>query len=312
LGETASRIDVRRVRSAALWRLLYGLLPLGQRLNALISWFVAPRGLIAVPWGRHWLTIDAAWLGVLSTASAPIYQAPRRQSPEFFALVVPLLAGCGEGIIADIGANIGVYTINFRAADTRPIVAFEPEPSIFALLARNVSDNALASVTVRNVACGDQPGMSGFRGGINGEIVGDDADGTMSVPVVRLDDELRGTRVAFIKIDCEGYEWHVLNGSRDLMATWRPALFVELHPKLISRYGHSLYDVCDLLRSRYELEFWQFNPHLRARFGALRFLARYRQSLRRFPGEAAMLAQAAQQPVPDQIFLCAPPRGERH
>jgi len=299
---------VRRMRGAGFWRGVHALLPLGQRFNPLIALFTGSGGLIAVPWGRHWLTIDARWLRVPSTAAAPIYRTPRRQNPEFFAFVAPMLAASGPGAIVDVGANIGVYTLNFRGITDAPVVAFEPDPASFALLAKTVADNGLRSVTLRNVACGDAPGRLNFVSGINGAVTADNERGTGDVPVVRLDDALAGQPIALIKIDCEGYEWQVLNGCRDIIATQRPSLFVELHPKLVGRYGHSLAEVCDLLRPHYYLAFWEADPMQRGRWRWLRFLARYGGGLRRLAGEQDMLGRATGARAPDQIFLCATPR----
>lgn len=298
---------VRRLRGAVVWRGLQRVLPLGQRFNALIAMFVAPEGLIAVPWGRYRLIVDASWLRVPSTASAPIYRAPRRQNPEFFGLVAPLLEASRKGVIVDVGANIGVYTLNFRELTATPIVGFEPDPASFALLATTVADNGLPSVTLRNVACGDAPGSLNFVSGINGAVAADGDSGSV-VPVVRLDDALAGQRIAFIKIDCEGYEWQVLNGCRDVIATQRPSLFVELHPKLISRYGHSLAQVCDLLRPHYHVAFWEADGPRRVRWRWLRFLTRFGSGLRRLADEREMLSRTAGAGAPDQIFLCATPR----
>lgn len=298
---------VRRMRGAGFWRGLQRALPLGQRFHALIAAFVEPEGLIAVPWDRHRLTLDAGWLRVPSTAAAPVYRAPRRQNPEFFALVAPMLAASGPGAIVDVGANIGVYTLNFRERSAAPIVAFEPDPASFDLLSRNVSNNALPSVTIRRAACGDAPGRQRFCGGINGAMVVA-GEGDAEVAVVRLDDALDGRRIALIKIDCEGYEWQVLSGARALIETQQPLLFVELHPKLIGRYGHSLAEVCDLLRPHYDLEFWDAGAAQRSRRRLMRFLGRYRDGLRRLAGERDMLACARADPAPDQIFLCARPR----
>lgn len=298
---------VRRVRGVRVWRGLKRLLPLGQRFNRLIALCTGSGGLLAVPWGRHWLTIDAAWLRVPSTAAAPIYNTPRRQNPEFFALVSPMLAASGPGAIVDVGANIGVYTLNFREHSAAPIVAFEPDPTSFDLLSRNVADNALPSVTARRTACGDAPGRQRFCCGINGAMAAG-GDGDADVPVIRLDDALAGQRVAFVKIDCEGYEWQVLSGVRALIEAQKPLLFVELHPKLIGRYGHSLAEVCDLLRPRYHLEFWEADATQRSHWRWVRFFGRYRDGLRRLAGERDMFARAAADPAPDQIFLCARPR----
>lgn len=296
---------------AHAWRMLQAVLPLGQRFNPLLSRMLRADGYFSVPWGRHRLTISAAWLDVASSASAPIYQTPWRQNPEFFALLAPQIEASRGGCIVDVGANIGVYTLNIRARTASPLLAFEPEPSSFRLLSHNVAANGLAGVTVKNCACGDRTGELAFHGGINGAVAGraGEAGSTLSVPVVRLDDELRGvSAVDLIKIDCEGFEWHVLNGCRETMATKRPVLFVELHPKLIGNYDRTLAQVCDLLRPHYRLAFWDLNPAQRSRSRLRRFLGRYRQRLVPLASEAAALALAEREPKLDQLFLLALPR----
>ena len=87
----------------------------------------------------------------------------------------------------------------------------------------------------------------------------------------------------------------------------RPVLFVELHPNLIGKYGHSLRDVCDLLREQYDLSFWEVRPMQRLRFRALRFLSRYWGGLEAISGDA-LAAVVDRQPRPDQVFLLARPQ----
>jgi FkbM family methyltransferase len=285
-------------------------LPLGQRFNPLLARLAGNHLLIAVPWHSCWLTIASAWLKVASSAGAPIYQTPRRQNPEFFKLMVPLIDAARGGHIVDVGANIGVYTLNIRAISRAPIIAFEPDPALFRLLAHNVTANALRSVSLRNCACGDETGSLRFNGGINGAVATGADSATETVPVVRLDDELQDIEaIALIKIDCEGFEWNILHGCRRTIETKRPALFVELHPKLIGKYGHSLAEILTLLRPHYELAFWDLNPGQRSLSRALRFLSRYRQRLVRLAGEAEALALAASDAAPDQLFMVALPRG---
>lgn len=296
----------RTLRSAWLWRLLHRLLPLGQRYNTLMRLFIAPRGFIAVPWGAHHLSLDAAWLRLASSASAPIYRDPRRQNPEFFTLLAPMLRAARQGCFVDVGANMGVYTLDARAVSARPIIAFEPDPTTFALLSRNVVANALPDIMLRPVACGDRKGALEFNNGINGAVADIGDRRVIEVAVARLDDEVQAHDVAVIKIDCEGYEWQVLNGCLGTIVAQRPMLFVELHPALLGRYGHSPAGVCDLLRPHYRLQFWTWAAEPRLRL--LRLLSRYREGLVRLPDEAAMLALASGETAPEQIFVCAYPR----
>lgn len=300
----------RKHYSAWFWRLLHAVLPLEQRLNPLLRRLYGRAGLLRVPWGRFWLTISAAWLGIASSASAPVYRGPRRQNPEFFVILAPCLESLAPGTIVDVGANIGIYTLNFRARSNAPIFAFEPDAGSFRLLQETLDFNAVPGVSAFNLACGDRNGELNFREGINGSVasVGHAAETTL-VPVVRLDEKLADVRpIRLIKIDCEGYEWNVLNGCSAIILTQRPLLFVELHPALIGAYGHSLREVCDLLRDHYKLTFWDFLPLQRSRSGVLRFRSRYGAGLKRLSGEAEMLALAAKVPRPDQIFMLALPK----
>lgn len=304
----SSDAPVRRLRTAFLWRLLQAVLPLGMRLNPLMRRCYGSDGLLQVPWGGLRLTISGTWLRVASSAAAPIYQTPRRQNPEFFDFLAPLFKTLPDGRIVDVGANIGTYTLAFRQHTEAPIIAFEPDPLCCALLSQNVRDNGLPSVTVKNVACGDGGKTLSFKSGINGAIAAEDDYAAIAVPAVRLDDELLGVAVALIKVDCEGYEWHVLNGCRGTIAVKRPVLFIELHPKLIGLYSHSLLDVCDILRPYYKLAFWDVSPSRRSRSRLVRFFGRYRHAVVKLAGEAQMLALAAADPTPDQIFMLALPR----
>lgn len=299
-----------RLHSAWFWRLLHAVLPLEQRLNPLLCAFYGRAGLLRVPWGSFWLTISAAWLDIGSSASAAVYRGPRRQNPEFFAILAPRLQTLVPGAIVDVGANIGIYTLDFRERSNAPIFAFEPDPGTFRLLQETLDCNTMSGVSAFNLACGDRNGELNFREGINGSVAPvDRAAETMPVPVVRLDEQLKHVRpISLIKIDCEGYEWNVLNGCQAIILTQRPLLFIELHPGLIGAYGHSLGEVCDLLRENYDLKFWDIRPLQRSRSGVLRFLSRYGAGLERLSGEAEMLALAAHVPRPDQIFMLAVPK----
>jgi FkbM family methyltransferase len=262
---------IRKLHSAWIWRLLHAVLPIEQRLNPLLRLVYGSEGLLRVPWGKYWLTMSAAWLAMGSS---------------------------------------GVYTLDFRQFSRAAIMAFEPDPGMFALLSETLAFNAIPDVSALNLACGDRNGRLNFNGGINGAIAATNEPGeAITVPVVRLDDRLADAGpISLIKIDCEGYEWNVLSGCRDIIRAHRPLLFVELHPKLIGKYAHSLQDVCDFLRANYDLSFWDFRPLQRSAHRALRFLSRYGAGLTPIAGESEMRSIANREPRPDQLFLLALPK----
>jgi FkbM family methyltransferase len=139
------------------------------------------------------------------------------------------------------------------------------------LLSHNVRANELKHVTLKNLACGDNTGEIRIALGINSFIATEprktevlvsanweiNAEAYKSsevfarVKIVKLDDDLRSAGpISLLKIDCEGFEYHVLSGAMKLLELYKPLLFVELHPQLFQttaiRWKKSVI-ICDLL-----------------------------------------------------------------
>lgn len=148
-------------------------------------------------------------------------------------------------VCLDVGANVGVYVLQF-AHWSRPdgrVVAFEPNPGARAVLERHVAYNGLAGrVTVVPAAAGAEPGTA--------TLYAADADGMsrlaepnaalaaqavpVTVPVVTLDGYCEAERLTpdWLLIDVEGFEIAVLQGARGLIEKRRSELgmIVEMHP----------------------------------------------------------------------------------
>jgi FkbM family methyltransferase len=116
-------------------------------------------------------------------------------------------------LIVDVGSNIGLATLFFkRLYPASKLIAFEPDPETYAVLEKNVRDNALEGVLALNEAVydgseriflyGDRetPG-SPQQTMRSGRLAGD----TRSVPASRLSDHVTEA-VDFLKIDVEGAE----------------------------------------------------------------------------------------------------------
>ncbi|HEY7165099.1 MAG TPA: FkbM family methyltransferase [Candidatus Binatia bacterium] len=307
------------VSSASFLRFLHRALPLERRFLPLLRCYQEDPGLLSVPWGEFQLHFPGSWL---PGASDAVYKKPRNNNPEFFDLLAPITATLDWGSIVDVGAALGVYILNFRAITDRPIIAYEPSPLPFALAEYNVRANSLVDVRIRNVACGNSAGWVQLAAGINSAIVPDkrgaasafDAsddvlENSVSVPLVRLDDDLRASGpVSLLKIDCEGFEYQVLSGSAEVIEKYHPIIFLELHPKQIDAYGHSLAEVCEFLTGEYDLEFWDFDSSERSPHSVVRFLGRYRRNGCRYSDRHAMMEAASHSSGPSQIFLLARPR----
>lgn len=188
-----------------------------------------------------------------------LYLQGERTIPERF-LVKSLLA---PGMhVVDVGANIGYYVSMYEQiiGQSGRITCIEPSPENLKELYANISANDWPNVTVYECAVGNHTGPVGLRDGVNSGVVAIEEGVFQST--VRPLDELVSERCEFLKIDVDGYEWHVLQGARKVIERDRPILFLEYHPQLIGRHGGSIEEVMVFLRSQYSnIKFFDSPDH---------------------------------------------------
>ena len=128
---------------------------------------------------------------------------------------------------ADIGANVGSYTVLASAAVGASTVAFEPTPDTFAWLQRNLALNHLEGlVTAHQAAAGAARGTVFFRidqGCMNQVVAAGYSGHSQPVEVVALDDIPSIAHACCWKLDVEGYEPSVLAGAARTLAEAPPA-----------------------------------------------------------------------------------------
>lgn len=148
------------------------------------------------------------------------YQLPvRRRSIELCAK---------RGTALDVGANVGLWSRDLTKYFAR-VIAFEPVAIFRECLERNVSGT---NFVVSPLALGDkdtQATMIITEGNTGHSHLDPTKMGTGDVQVVRLDN-LNMTDVDYIKIDCEGYEYRVLQGAEQTIKRCRPVVVVEQKP----------------------------------------------------------------------------------
>lgn len=134
-------------------------------------------------------------------------------------------------VAIDVGAIIGWYTalLSRLSEPGARIFAFEPDPETYRLLHGNLQANSLTDVTALNLALGDHPGtaiLHRYKTSNNGRHTlspgGEGGGGECEVRVQTLDAfcasrGLAGTRVRLLKIDVEGFEYHVVRGAAGLL-----------------------------------------------------------------------------------------------
>lgn len=159
----------------------------------------------------------------------------------------------GDTVI-DIGAGLGMYTVplSYLIGPTGRIDSIDPQPRNFHVLRFLRGLVGTARGRLRRVAMGPLPGAGEIVIPVNGPFpifghghlrpVGTPADGRVvriRTAVDTVDDwvdrEHLG-RVAFIKIDVEGFEPLVVEGARRVIDRDRPTLLMEIEDRHLVRY----------------------------------------------------------------------------
>jgi FkbM family methyltransferase len=122
--------------------------------------------------------------------------------------------------VIDCGAGIGLSVLYMKALYPRAhVIAFEPDPGLFALLEVNVRRFQLEDVDLRREAAWIATGVAQFRCHPKGEgrlTVREVEPDTLEVKTARLR-ELLDTRIDFLKITVQGAEADVLADCADVL-----------------------------------------------------------------------------------------------
>lgn len=163
----------------------------------------------------------------------------------------------GPGDVAlDLGANIGVYTLTLAHAvgTAGKVIAFEPEPSNFALLSKNVELNGYQNVAAWPYAVGADAGtiklyLSDSNRGDHRTFADGSRRRVIEVRCVRLDEFLDPSlQVRLIKMDIQGAEVTALQGMQSLLRRAQQlTLLTEFWPAGLSNAGSSAREYLDLL-----------------------------------------------------------------
>jgi FkbM family methyltransferase len=172
-------------------------------------------------------------------------------------------------VAIDVGAHMGRHLIPMArcVAPTGRILAFEPLPMCREYLAAAFDQRCAdlrSMVTVYGCALGESSGPAEFviardaiaYSGLK-ERVYDVPTAVERVPIdVRRLDEFAQilTSLAYIKIDAEGGELHILRGASGTIARFRPAITFEFGANAIREYGVSVLEMADFwIERRYRI-----------------------------------------------------------
>jgi len=171
-----------------------------------------------------------------------------------------------DGVVLDVGANVGIMTLNFaRACPSGHVYAFEPTCFALEKLKRNISlnpelaDNILvtqAFVTAPGCTENTLRAYSSWRVDKSPDKADHpvhggtpmDTEGAISISLDDFVKKKQIDRVDLLKIDTDGYELDVLKGATEVLQAYRPSIIFEIGQYLIQERGQSFQDFYDLLK----------------------------------------------------------------
>lgn len=160
--------------------------------------------------------------------------------------------------VVDVGANIGLYSLLLSRLVERSgsVLAFEPEPGLFATLRENCVSNNATNIFPFQCALGRVNRLAAFhRSAFNsGDNHLDEASGeddAVEVRVQRFDDLQPDSKPDFVKIDVQGHELAALSGmERALSANRNVRVLFEFSPAALRKAGTAPNQLLEFFRER--------------------------------------------------------------
>ena len=152
--------------------------------------------------------------------------------------------------VIDIGANIGYYTLFFSSLAAK-VYAFEPDPTNFSILQKNVAANKLTNVILEQKAVSNKNGKIYLKlNHLNtaGHHITEISKDTIPIETITLDDYI--DHADFIKMDIEGAETLALMGMKRLLQK-DIKLLIEFNPLGLDNFGFDPYAYLFLLSKHF-------------------------------------------------------------
>ncbi|MCA9361417.1 FkbM family methyltransferase [Candidatus Kaiserbacteria bacterium] len=179
------------------------------------------------------MKLDFKTLGL----SKVLYIYGTREIPDTYIAKTEIKPGM---VVADIGANIGYYSLieALAVGETGHVYAFEPDPRNIQLLRDNIALNKMDDrVTVYEQAVSDKKERKTFqlgtRSNVSSFVDRPDVVGAVEVDCIALHEFEHIEEVDMLRMDAEGYECKIIEGVMPyLRSNKKPfKIMLEVHPK---------------------------------------------------------------------------------
>jgi FkbM family methyltransferase len=155
-------------------------------------------------------------------------------------IVIERLSAAREWFI-DVGANIGFFALVAARLNARiKVIAFEPNPKMFAFLSEHKRLNRLANLTAEPLALSNRDGEASLflnTSDMSASLVPDfqpdfnPALSSVPVGISTLDSYVRRNNIQgplLLKVDVEGHDREFLEGAESTIARFKPDIIIEV------------------------------------------------------------------------------------
>jgi FkbM family methyltransferase len=163
---------------------------------------------------------------------------------ERFRPYIPL-----NGTVIDAGTSIGDHTVTYASmvGPEGRVIGFEANPDVAECCALNLAIYPWA--TIYNVGLAEAYGVAGIVVSPNvgaSHLINEGREVKLEPLDAYLD---RVDRCDFIKVDIEGFELRFLNGAREFLGRYKPAILMEINLGALEKQGTSQNEVLKRLES---------------------------------------------------------------
>ena len=168
-----------------------------------------------------------------------------------------------EGTFLDIGANIGLFSLYYKLnREDLPIICFEPQKLAHECLTKSSKSFDFKNFKVERMGVGEKPGdLTLYSGGNNSgghsvvKRIDNESLTSETIKIVSMDEyakENHINEISGIKIDVEGFEYHVFKGMKNVLKKHPPILVECQNDQLLG--DESLISILEEVGCQYQVE----------------------------------------------------------
>lgn len=153
-----------------------------------------------------------------------------------------------DWVVVEAGSNIGYYAL-MEAKVCKSVIAIEAGKDNYNSFLKNIRLNGYNNIQAFHLAAGDKNCYTSFRidKACNWNRISTNGDSQDELVRMMKLDEFIETKVDFVRMDVEGYEYNILLGMDRILRQDRPQMFIEVHRDLLKDYGYSQLQFMEML-----------------------------------------------------------------